>query len=84
MGLGGRRQDGRAPADCARARSAVYAMGTFLGGSRADAPGQFGFDYEEGSGTVRIEYSVSRNLILGIAANFMATNADVTVVPRPT
>ena len=52
-------------------------MGTFLGGSRADTPDQFGFDYEASSGTVGIEYSVNRNLILGLAGNFTATNADV-------
>jgi outer membrane autotransporter protein len=53
-------------------------MGTFLGGSRADAPGLFGFDYDAGSGTIGVEYSVSRNLILGIAANYTGTSADVT------
>ena len=77
MGLGAGGKTGTPPPTPASPLS-VYAMGTFLGGSRADAPGQFGFDYEASSGTVGIEYSVSRNLILGIAANFTATNADVT------
>jgi len=55
----------------------VYAMGTFLGGSRADAPNLFGFDYDATSGTVGIEYSVNRNLIVGLAGNYTTTNADV-------
>jgi uncharacterized protein YhjY with autotransporter beta-barrel domain len=76
MGLGA----GKTPTPPPRPSSpfTVYATGTFLGGSRADSPGQFGFDYEAGSGTVGIEYSVSRNLILGLAANYTATNADIT------
>lgn len=55
----------------------VYAMGTFLGGGRADAPNLFGFDYDATSGTVGIEYSVNRNLIVGLAGNYTTTNADV-------
>jgi uncharacterized protein with beta-barrel porin domain len=77
MGLGAGGKTGPLPLAPASPFT-VYAMGTFYGGSRADAPNQFGFDYEASSGTVGIEYSLSRNLILGVAANFMATNADVT------
>jgi outer membrane autotransporter protein len=77
MGLGAGGKTGTPPPTPASPLT-VYAMGTLLGGSRADTPGQFGFEYDASSGTVGIEYSVSRNLILGFAANFTATNADVT------
>jgi uncharacterized protein YhjY with autotransporter beta-barrel domain len=75
MGLGGPKT--RAPPPTPASPLTVYAMGTFLGGSRADAPNRIGFDYGAGSGTIGIEYSVSRNLILGLAANYTGTNADV-------
>lgn len=77
MGLGAGGKTGTPPPTPASPFT-VYAMGTFLGGSRADMPSQFGFDYQTGSGTVGIEYNVSRNLILGLAANYTATNADIT------
>ena len=77
MGLGASGKTGTPPPTPASPFT-VYAMGTFLGGSRADMPSQFGFDYQTGSGTVGIEYNVSRNLILGLAANYTATNADIT------
>jgi outer membrane lipase/esterase len=77
MGLGAGGKTGTPPPTPSSPLT-VYAIGTFLGGSRADTPGQFGFGYEASSATVGIEYSVSRNLILGIAANFAGTNADVT------
>jgi outer membrane autotransporter protein len=75
MGLGARRK-GRAPLGPASPFT-VYAMGSFLGGSRADAPGLLGFDYDSASATVGLEYNVSRNLILGLAANYTSSDADV-------
>jgi outer membrane autotransporter protein len=77
MGLGARAK-AHPPAPTPASPLTVYAMGTVLGGSRADAPNLFGFDYNAGSGTIGVEYSVSRNLILGIAANYTGTSADVT------
>lgn len=76
MGLGARRK-GHAPPPTPASPLTVYAMGSFLGGSRADAANLLGFDYDSGSATVGIEYSVNRNLILGLAANYTGSNADV-------
>ena len=36
-----------------------------------------GFDYDATSGTVGLEYSVNRNLIVGLAGNYTSTNADL-------
>jgi outer membrane lipase/esterase len=55
----------------------AYVMGTFLGGSSADAPNLAGFSYGATSGVAGLEYSASRNLILGLAAGYTATNADL-------
>jgi len=55
----------------------TYAIGTFGGGDRSDSAPAAGFTYEVVSGTVGIEYSVSRNLIFGFAANATATRADI-------
>ncbi len=76
MGLGARKKD-RGPPPGPASPFTVYAMGSFLGGSRAEAPNLLGFDYESGSATVGIEYSVNRNLLLGLAANYTGSNADV-------
>jgi uncharacterized protein YhjY with autotransporter beta-barrel domain len=76
MGLGAGAK-ARTPPPTPASPFTVYAMGTFLGGSRADAPNLLGFDYHASSGTVGIEYSVNRNLILGLAANYTGTDADV-------
>jgi uncharacterized protein YhjY with autotransporter beta-barrel domain len=77
MGLGVRAK-ARPSAPTPAGPFTVYAAGSFLGGSRADAPNLSGFDYDTGSGTIGVEYSVNRNLILGIAGNYTATNANVT------
>ena len=77
MGLGAGART-RTPPPTPASPLTIYAMGTFLGGSRADTPSLFGLDYDASSGTVGIEYSVNRNLILGLAGNYTATNADVT------
>jgi uncharacterized protein YhjY with autotransporter beta-barrel domain len=76
MGLGGPKT--RAPRPTRASPLTVYAIGTFLGGSRGDAPDQIGFDYGAGSGTIGVEYSVDRHLILGLAGNYTGTSADVT------
>ena len=59
-------------------RFTAYTMGTFLGGSRNDAPDLVGFEYDSTSGTVGVEYSVNRNLIFGLAGNYTITNADLS------
>jgi len=74
LGAGGK---SKAPQPGAESPLTVYGMGTFLGGSRADAPNMTGFGYDAISGTVGIEYSVDRNLIVGLAANYTTTNADL-------
>jgi outer membrane lipase/esterase len=56
---------------------AVYASGTLLGGNASDLPGAAGFSYDGGSALIGLEYSVNRNLILGIAGSFTTINADV-------
>ncbi len=55
----------------------VYSMGTLLGGNRSESPGQTGFSYDGTSGTVGLEYSVDRKLIMGLAGNYTATGADL-------
>jgi outer membrane lipase/esterase len=58
-------------------RPTAYAMGTFVGGTRSDSFEQVGFDFEAPSGTVGIEYSANRNLIIGAAGNYTAANVDL-------
>jgi uncharacterized protein YhjY with autotransporter beta-barrel domain len=55
----------------------VYGAGTFLAGNSADSAAASGFSYGGGSGMVGLEYSVNRNLILGLAGSFASMNADV-------
>jgi outer membrane autotransporter protein len=79
MGLG-RAGKSRAPqADPAAGRLAAYTMGTILGGNQGETNALVGYDYDARSGTVGIEYSLSRNLIFGIAGNTTNTNADLNV-----
>jgi outer membrane lipase/esterase len=56
----------------------VYAGGTFLGGNSSDLPNAAGFSYGGGSGIIGLEYSVNRNLILGVAGSFTAVDADLS------
>jgi outer membrane lipase/esterase len=58
-------------------RLTAYAMGTFVGGTRSNSAEEVGFDYETPSGTVGLEYSLNRNLIIGLAGNYTVTNADL-------
>jgi outer membrane lipase/esterase len=55
----------------------IYASGTFLAGNSADRPEAAGFSYDGGSGLLGLEYSVNRNLILGLAGSFTAMDADL-------
>ena len=52
-------------------------MGTFLGGSRSNSADAVGYDYDSVSGTAGIEYSINRNLIFGVAANYTTLSADL-------
>jgi outer membrane autotransporter protein len=76
MGLGARRK-AQAPPPGPASPFTVYAMGSLLGGNRTEAPGVLGFDYGSGSATMGLEYSLNRNLILGLAVNYTESNADV-------
>lgn len=76
MGLGYARKS-RSRRAGPSSRLTTYAMGTFLGGSRDDSADVVGLDYDATSGTAGIEYSVNRNLIVGLAGNYTATNADL-------
>ena len=76
MGLGATSK-ARAPEAAASGRFTSFAMGTFLGGSRSNSADAVGYDYDSTSGTAGIEYSISRNLILGLAANYATLSADL-------
>jgi outer membrane lipase/esterase len=53
-------------------------MGTFLGGNRDEAFASAGYEYDATAGTAGIEYSVNRNLIVGLAGNYTTAQADLT------
>jgi phospholipase/lecithinase/hemolysin len=55
---------------------AAYAMGTILGGDTGGA--YVGYDYFSRSGTIGVELSINRNLILGVAGNYATTDADLS------
>jgi uncharacterized protein YhjY with autotransporter beta-barrel domain/phospholipase/lecithinase/hemolysin len=78
MGLG-RQGKSRAPrADPAAGPLTAYTMGTILGGDHGESFALAGYDYDSRSGTVGIEYSLTRNLLFGIAGNYTTTNADLS------
>jgi outer membrane lipase/esterase len=54
----------------------VYAMGTYLGGN-SDVPNMAGFTYDSTGGVVGVEYSVNRNLILGLAGGTATTGVTL-------
>jgi outer membrane lipase/esterase len=76
MGLGATSK-ARAPEAAAASRFTSFAMGTFLGGNRSESADAVGYDYDSTSGTAGIEYAISRNLILGLAANYTTLSADL-------
>jgi outer membrane autotransporter protein len=81
MALGARQKPRPGPAAAPGGPSSplvVYALGTYLGGSLDAAPMLAGYAYGAASGTVGVEYSASRYLILGLAAGFTAADADLT------
>jgi len=78
MGLGATEKSRGPQAAPSSGRFTSYAMGTFLGGSRSESADVVGYDYDAKSGTAGIEYSINRNLILGLAANYTTTSADLS------
>ena len=74
MGLGYRDKSRTQPAG----RYTAFAMGTFLGGNRGETFDLAGYEYDATAGTAGIEYSVSRNLIIGVAGNYTTAHADLT------
>jgi outer membrane lipase/esterase len=77
MGLGATEKSRGPQAAPSSGRFTSYAMGTFLGGNRSDSADVVGYDYDSTSGTAGIEYSVNRNLVFGVAANYTSTSADL-------
>jgi outer membrane lipase/esterase len=77
MGLGATEKSRGPQAAPSSGRFTSYAMGTFLGGSRSDSTDVVGYDYDSVSGTAGIEYSMNRNLLLGVAANYTTLGADL-------
>jgi uncharacterized protein YhjY with autotransporter beta-barrel domain/phospholipase/lecithinase/hemolysin len=76
MGLG--YSDRHRPPTGSGGRTTTFAMGTFLGGNRSETFDLVGYEYDATAGTAGIEYSISRNLIIGLAGNYTATHADLT------
>jgi uncharacterized protein YhjY with autotransporter beta-barrel domain len=74
MGLGRSDKSRSGPSS----RFTTFAMGSLFGGNRGESPDLVGYEYDATAGTAGIEYSVNRNLIVGLAANYTATNADLT------
>lgn len=77
MGLG-YADKSRAPRTGPAGRYTAFAMGTFLGGNRGETFDLVGYEYDATAGTAGIEYSISRNLIIGLAGNYTTTHADLT------
>lgn len=59
-------------------RLTTFAVGSLFGGNRGETPDLVGYEYDATAGTAGLEYSVNRNLIVGLAGNFTTTNADLT------
>jgi uncharacterized protein YhjY with autotransporter beta-barrel domain len=74
MGLGKGRNSRTGPP----ARLTTFAMGSLFGGDRGETTELAGYEYDATAGTAGFEYSVNRNLIVGLAANYTTTNADLT------
>jgi uncharacterized protein YhjY with autotransporter beta-barrel domain len=58
-------------------RLTAFSFGTYGGGTRSDATNVAGFDYAITSGTIGVEYSANRNLIVGLAGNYATAGADI-------
>jgi uncharacterized protein YhjY with autotransporter beta-barrel domain/phospholipase/lecithinase/hemolysin len=77
MGLG-HRDKSRTPRTGPASRVTTFAAGTLFGGSRDETFSLAGYEYDATAGTAGIEYSLSRNLIVGLAGNYTTTHADLT------
>jgi outer membrane autotransporter protein len=78
MALGALQKSQPAPQAGALGPFTLYASGSLLGGNSQDMPGAAGFTYGASSGMIGLEYSVNRNLILGLAASFTRLESDTT------
>jgi outer membrane autotransporter protein len=77
MSLGAVEKTRPGPAQGTAGPLTVYAGGTFLAGSSPDRPEAAGLTYDGGSGMIGLEYSINRNLILGVAGSFAAMDANL-------
>jgi outer membrane lipase/esterase len=77
MSLGAAQKTRPGPAQGTAGPLTVYAGGTFLAGSSPDRPDAAGLTYDGGSGMIGLEYSVNRNLILGVAGSFASMDANL-------
>jgi uncharacterized protein YhjY with autotransporter beta-barrel domain/phospholipase/lecithinase/hemolysin len=59
-------------------RVTTFALGSLFGGNRGETTDLAGYEYDATAGTAGIEYSVNRNLVVGLAGNYTTTNADLT------
>jgi uncharacterized protein YhjY with autotransporter beta-barrel domain/phospholipase/lecithinase/hemolysin len=59
-------------------RFTSYALGNLFGGNRDESVALAGYEYDGKAGTAGIEYSLNRNLIVGIAGNYTDAQADLT------
>jgi outer membrane autotransporter protein len=77
MGLGNA-DKARGPPTGPASRFTSFALGTLFGGNRGETFDLAGYEYDATAGTAGIEYSLSRNLIIGLAGNYTTTHADLT------
>ena len=78
MALGAVQKSQPSPQPGALGPFTVYASGNLLAGNSSDMPNAAGFTYGANSGVIGLEYSVNRNLILGLAASFTRMETDTT------
>ena len=78
MSLGALQKSQPAPQPGALGPFTIYASGSLLAGNSSDMPNAAGFSYGATSGMIGLEYSVNRNLILGLAASFTRMESDTT------
>jgi uncharacterized protein YhjY with autotransporter beta-barrel domain/phospholipase/lecithinase/hemolysin len=76
MGLGSADRSRTPPGQPGRYTS--FAVGSFFGGNRGETVDLVGYEYDATAGTAGIEYGASRNLVIGLAANYTSSHADLT------
>jgi uncharacterized protein YhjY with autotransporter beta-barrel domain len=78
MGLGAVQKSRPSPQPGALGPITVYASGSLLAGTSIEMPNAAGFTYGADAGVIGLEYSVNRNLLLGLAASFTRMQTDTT------